>query len=691
MLRNYFITAFRYIIRNKIQSFIQVISLTIGITAAILIGLYADNELSYDNFNEKLDRIYRLEYGDFVGQISAIGHEIKENLTEVENVVRIYIGATAPITKRIKYISDQGKATERKIELLTKSFYCDSTVFDVFTFPFIQGDPKTALRDPYSVVLTETTARAIFGNKDPVGEVIDIERIVPFTRSYTVTGIIHDVENFHIDFDMLLSMVSLRERDDIDPLGSGEKELNAYRIAATYRIYLLLPDHHDKTKTEKNINAFFKDKMKNSQRYEEGTVFSMRPLKEIYFSSPLKKEGGYRVYGNIKLLRILIAIAVPILILACINYINLTTARASLRAREVGVRKVAGSLKSRLIAQFLVESVLISLVSFLLAITLVQVLLPTFNQLAMTELSLERLFQPQTILLLFACILLLGIIAGIYPAIYLTTFKPVASLKGEQLTGVTSVLFRRILLTFQFAISVVLIIGVLTILRQLKYMKTADLGFEKELIVNIHPRGMRKDFNKRQVFKERMLQSPNIKKVAFGPIPGGGRQASPGFEYNGTKIAPYWLQVDPDYFDLMDIKLLQGRNFSWDMVGDYRPQGANLPQRRVIINETFVRELNLESPVGTILGSEDRVRREIIGVVEDFHYVSLHHKIEPYYYDWYQVLHGVSIKILPNGIQGTIKFIQNEVESMFPDDTFEYLFLDEIWAPLKTYFFGAIV
>ena len=238
MLRNYFITAFRYILRNKVQSFIQVLSLTIGITAAILIGLYAVNELSYDKFNEKLDRIYRLEYGDFVSQQSAIGHEIKENFTEVENVVRINKSGSYPITKNIKYISDRGKASERKIELKTKSFYCDSTVFAVFTFPFIQGDPKTALRDPFSVVLTETTATAIFGSKDPVGEVIDIDRIEPRNRSYTVTGVIHDVENFHIDFDMLLSLVSLREEDDIAPLPFGEKYLNAFSIGAWNFTYL---------------------------------------------------------------------------------------------------------------------------------------------------------------------------------------------------------------------------------------------------------------------------------------------------------------------------------------------------------------------------------------------------------------------------------------------------------------------
>lgn len=667
MLRNYFIIAFRYIIRNKVQSFIQVLSLAIGITAIILIGIYVVSELSFDKFNEKKDRIYRLEYGDYVGKSSAIGHQIKENLPEVENVVRIRICGKRPV----KYISDQGKASEREIDLVLRSYYCDSTVFDVFTFPFIQGDPKTALKDPFSVVLTESTARALFGNKDPVGEIIDIELPEPQNRSFTVTGVIQDVENFHIYFDILVSMVSLREQH--------EDILNSYWTSWIYFTYLLLEDDFTEERVENNINAFFKDvKDLEMGRYSKELAFSMRPLKEIYFSSRLKRENGYCVHGNLKLLRVLITIVVFILVLACINYINLATARASLRAREVGVRKVLGSLKSRLIAQFLVESVLMGLVSFLIAIILVQVLLPIFNQMVRNELSMEILFHPQIILISFACVLLLGIIAGIYPAVYLTTFQPVASLKGEQLTGVKSILFRRILLTFQFAISVVLMIGVSTILRQLRYMKTADLGCELELVLGINALDMRQDYVKRQVFREKMLSNPNIKKVAFGLWPGGKGTEGLIVEYNGIKIHPYRVTVDPDYFDLFGIEVVQGRNFSWDMPGDYDTRYSNQQQVRIIVNETFVRELDLESPVGTIIGTEDeRYNCVIIGVVEDFHHLSLHHKIDPNFYIWRNFLNRVSLKISPNNIQGTINSVGNEFESMYPKHTFGYQFLDE--------------
>ena len=347
----------------------------------------------------------------------------------------------------------------------------------------------------------------------------------------------------------------------------------------------------------------------------------------------------------------------------------------------MGIRKVSGSLRSSLIVQFLVESVIISLLSFLIAITLVQVLLPTFNQLVMIDISLERFFKPVTILFSITGILLLGFMAGIFPTLYLTSFQPVAFLKGEQPTGVSSVLFRRVLLTFQFAISVVLIIGVLTILRQLKYMKTADLGFDKELIVIMPPYGnMQWDFHKRQVFKENLLRHPNIQKVAFGHEPGDIEQNFDSFiEYNGIKIKPNYLPIDPDYFDLMDIELLQGRNFSWDIKGDYRDWSNPVAWRgSIILNETALRELgmvSLEDRDNLIF--EGGFKPELIGIVEDIHFVSQHHTIEPYFFVWTNPLTGVSIKILPNNIQGTIKNIKNVVESMFPEATFEYQFLDD--------------
>jgi len=674
MLRNYFITAFRFIIRNKLQSVIQIVSLTIGIAVIIQIGLYVDQELSYDKFNEKLNRIYRLEYGNDAALPSAFGHVIKEQISEVENVVRMTSN-----NGTIRHISNQGKIHEKKIELNVKAFFCDSTIFDVFTLPFIKGDHKIALRDPFSIVLNESTAKALFGNQDPVGESIELVAVEPWTRKYTVTGVIKDLAKSHLDFDILFSMVSLMEQDDVYPYPSGEKRLNMFRHHFVIYTYLLLPHPHDKTRTEYNLNVFFRDKLNDSDIYSEGSDLYLRPLNEIYFSRPLENERGYFKHGNFELLRILLVIAGFILFIASINYINLTTSRSSLRAREVRVRKIVGSLKYRLIAQFLAESVIISMVSFLVSMTIVQLMLPVFNQLAMSDLSIERFLQPHIILVSLAGVFLLGSIAGLYPAISLTRFHPVGSWRGEK-TGDRTLLPRSILLTFQFTISVVLIICVFTILKQLDYMKTADLGFDRELVINLHSSvldGGRNQVDERKVFKENLLKHPNIINTAFGQVPGGTRKGFGTLMHNGIQIKSNWMTVDPDYFDLMDMKILEGRNFSPDIEADYQA-GPGL--RRVVINETFKQQYNLESPVGIILDSwREDTWLEIIGVVEDYHFVSLHHKIEPTHFTWSDYLSGVSIKILPYNIPGTLKFIEKEYKSLFPDFTFEYSFLDETY------------
>ena len=659
MLRNYFITAFRYILRNKVQSVIQIVSLTTGITAILLIGLYVAHEHSYDRFNEKMDRIYRLELGQSVGMATAFGHQIKENIPEVEDVVRVCKYGGKVLLKRQ---TEDGAKHTGDAELNADYLICDSTVFNVFTFRFIQGDPATALKDPYSVVLTESTARGIFGNEDPMGEELTIEGMTNH-KLYTVTGVLSDIENFHINCDVLLSMVSLREWASV--LYSGEEKwLDSYWSGDYYYSYILLPDQEESTRPVRIINAFFEDKL-NELAYSSQDSFSMRPLRDIYFSNPLTNEHGYCRHGNIKLLSSLLAIAVFILTLAGINYVNLTTARASLRAREVGIRKVSGACRSRLMTQFLVESALTGLISLMISYTLVQVLLPTFNQLVQAELSLNRLFQPEIIGLTVTGVILLGFIAGLYPAMQLTFLHPVASLKEELLRGPRSGIFRRILLALQFVISVVLTMGVLTILKQIHFMKYTDLGFSKELVLNLPP-WMSRDYQMRQVFKEKMLQNPNIKKVAFGPRPGNREETfSQGFDRDGIRIKPNYLSIDPDYLDLLEIELLQGRSFSWDRIGDYIDNPFDYMENpfdaqpmRVLINETAMRELDLESPVGTLLTAENGMTFEIIGVIEDFHFMSLHQKIAPYFYLWWELLEGIHLKISPYNIQETIKFIR---------------------------------
>jgi len=675
MIRNYFITALRSIFKNKIQSIIQVVSLAIGITAFLLIGLYARHEMSYDKFNEKFDRIYRLEYSDHVGLPTAPGHQIKQEIPEIENVVRLVNWNGKDHSLTIPFRAPGDSLSDRMIKV-EDHFWCDSTIFDVFTFNFIQGDPKTALRDPYSVVLSESTAKKFFGDRNPVGEMLGVNWL-------TVTGVIEDVKNSHLEVNMLISIVS---QDSITGAKRGEYEyLNSYMQDLSFMTYVLLPEGNDHSFVEDRLNLFFTDNMR-SEAFEvtPETKFSLRPLKEIYFTTNLKGEKNYCRHGNLKLLRVLLTIAVFVLLLAVVNYINLTTARASLRAKEVGLRKVAGSSRNLLVYQFLVESILVTFLSLLIALAIIFLILPGFNQLASTALDVNFIIQPVAWLLYLISVIILGVVSGLYPAVYLTSFQPVESLYGEGVKGSGSAAFRRFLLTFQFTISVVLIIGVFVIFSQLKYMKTADLGFKKESIINNDYYMWGNDFSKRQIFRDKLLQSPTIEGLAFSSTVMGGNEQNlvQPIKINERELQVTALQVDPDFFDVMEIKLKDGRNFSWDRIGsDFMPMGRG-ESIKLIMNETAVREFDLESPVGYFERFEGGLSFEIIGVVSDFNFKSLHEKIEPCIYVWNEWMPTASIKVSPEDINGTLDYIMKSIQSIFPgmsEDNFEFTFLEETW------------
>ena len=438
MFRNFVILALRNIIRNRIQSVIQIVSLVIGIAAFILIGLYVKNEVSYDRFNENFDRIYRLEFGNRVGQPTAPGHQIKQQFSEVENVVRLVNWQGKDEAIHLSYIQE-GDSTEISTVKVEDYFWCDSSIFEVFSFDFIQGDPASALRDPNSVVLSESIARRIFGDADPIGKALSGNWL-------TVTGVIEDVKNSHIEINMLISLMSNPAQSDYERGDPGF--LNNYVADFSYITYLLLPETNDPEYVEERINAYFSvnTPVGSGIDFEESS-YSLRPLKEVYFTTDVISEKNYCKHGNLRLLRIVGTIAMFILLLAIINYVNLTTARASLRAKEVGIRKVTGSSKTTLIIQFLVESMVVALFSFLIALILVVILLPGFNQLASTDMDLQFIIKPGTWIIFIISILLLGVISGLYPALLLTRFQPVESLSGLKSRGSGSLNFRRILQT----------------------------------------------------------------------------------------------------------------------------------------------------------------------------------------------------------------------------------------------------
>ncbi len=675
MLRNFLITALRNILRNKIQALIQVVSLAIGITAAISIGLYILNEFSYDRFNENTDRIYRIEFGKQVGMWPAIGHQISQEIPEVEKVVRFvnWNGKDHIFTSVFSPSFDSSNVSFVEIG---NSYWCDSTVFDIFTIPLLQGDPASALRDPGTCVLSESTARRIFGEHDPVGESF-------WGGNLTVTGVFEDIKNSHINLDMLISMVSF---DSLGAVPRGHPDyLNNYS-GPDWMTYLLLPEGMDPEYLGTRIDELFKDKWKTMFDYEAVNSLHLRPLNDIYFSSNLEAEANTFNHGNLNLLRVLMAIALFILLLGIINYINLTTARASLRAREVGIRKVTGSTRSWLVSQFLVEAVLVSLISFLIGLALVWLSLPGFGHLASADLHMHFQQSPGVWIIILVSVIILGVLSGVYPALYMTHFPPVVSLSGERFKGKGSLILRRALLTFQFTISIILIIGVLVIFRQLNYMKTTDPGFNNELVVNFRGGGYlwQFDHQKRQLIKEILLQHPGVRKVTFCSNISGDEQAV-SFDprvINGIEKHPAWMGIDPDFLDLLEIEMGPGRNFSWERSGDYIPD-AGEGIVKILVNETFIREYELEPGGNQIITWDGGYQNEIIGVIRDVHFESLHEQIQPTILAWQYFLPYLTIKILPGNIPKTLEEVQADLVSIFPDFTeefFKYTFQDETYA-----------
>ena len=667
MLHSFLIITLRILWRNKVTSLINIFSLTIGITAFILIMLYVQHELSYDKFNENYDQIYRLQTDNYAKFPPIIGEYIKTKVPEVEDISRIIIGNG----KEFISYSYPG-STEIPVQVQSHTYFADSTVFNVFTLPFIQGDPRSALKDPFTVVLTKSTAENLFGDLNPMGEMVEID-----DHPYKVTGIIKDVLNSHINIDALKSYGSFLQIFAIKYLNRIETGSSVW--SATY---LLLSDKADPGFIKEKINSVLAEINDVSLFMIEFQEFQILPFKDIYFKGSTANL-QYGKQGNMKLVQTFIAIAIFILALACINYINLTTARATLRTKEVAIKKVVGSSRMLLRYQFILQSILITLISYFLAFTVVLVLIPQFNQLAKVNINMSELNTPVFWVLSVIGILLIGALSGLYPAIYLTTINTVSLIKGESLKGSRKTFVRQALLTFQFSISIILIIGIITNLRQLHYAKTMDLGFNKEQIVFFSTPDFpgQKKHELRKTFKERLLKNPNIQKISY-TIGRMGTELipAPEAEFDGVKkmTGAVFMVIDPDYIDMMGMEIIEGRGFSWDIEGD-----RNI---RMIFNETVANQI---SPDSTLVGKigyyqnpyqqNAQLHFEVIGVVKDFHFQSVHHKIEPMCFVWFGPEANINIKISSNNIPETIKFMEKEWKNIYGAEPFQYSFLDDLF------------
>jgi len=671
MFRNFLITAYRNIAGNKVQSVIQVISLSIGFTAAILIGLTVSRELSYDRFHKNYDRIYRLEHGKNIRLAPGIGHYLKQNMPEIENVVRMITWEVKDDTRALILLGDD--STDKRTVNIPHQYWADSSIFNVFTFNLIQGDQKSALRVPKTCLISRSAARTLFGEEDPIGE---------RTGMGTITGVFEDLETSHFEINVLAAMVN---HDSLGGIPRGEpgylQQLD--HTFCHFITYVLLPEGADPGQIERKIFAFFEPVPEATYYTEYEDRFHLRPLGDIYFCADHALNDHYSRHGNPGQLKILSAVALIILLLAMINYINLTTTRASMRFREIAIRKVAGSSRRKLVLQFQFESILLSLFSLLVALTLVQLVIPGFNRLALSELDPRFMLKPLELIVFLGFTVLIGAVSGLYPAIAMGRIKPVPALSQQGMKGPGSVVLRRGLLTGQFTISIILIISVFTVYRQLNYMKTADLGFQKEHTVIISSLGhFGNDYAYQETVRERLLRNPSISGVTFSNLFMGDQEIIGTwlFKANENEARLSHKFVDPGFMEVFEINMVEGRNFSWDRPADNTKNLKDGELWNVLINKSAMHELELDSALGTVLrvaGMPD-FGGKVVGVVDDFHFQSQHHQIKPSMYIWGGYQGKAAVRISPGNITATLRFIEKVMESPSPYlSNLQFTFLDE--------------
>ena len=629
--------------------------LAVGITACFLIYLYVHFETSYDAFNTKADRIYRVisdikTPSDLLNWSSTPGAAVinmQRDFPEVESAVRITNESFLVKKGNEKFQEDN-------------AIMADSTLFNIFDFPLIYGDKNTALKQPMSVVLSQTTAKKYFGNTNPVGQAL---LLTGAAINATITGVMKDIpENSQIKADMVVSFSSQNQING--------QSLDSVWTGFNMRSYILLKPHTDAKLLASKFPAFVQSHVGKQLKDQQMSVaFLLEPLRSVYLYST--RDGSKT--GNIYNVYIFSIVAIFILLIACINFVNLTTARSAERAKEVGIRKVAGAGKFQLARQFITESVIISFVAFIICLLLCLPLLPLFNQLAGKVVSTPVYYHPMYILSLFGLSVFIGVIAGLYPALVLSSFRPVVVLKGRFSDSAKGMILRKGLVIVQFTISIILIIGTVVVYTQLNYMRSQDLGFDKDQTVVIDTNG---DKNK-ETFKQSLSSVPGVLSTTFSSsVPGSGNGAAYSKLENphGDMIvtSPDIYFVDFDYIKQFKIKLIAGRDFS--------KQFATDTTQSMVINEATAKLMGYSSPEQALGKKFDQWGRQgkIIGVVKDFHYQALQEPIRPLTMriepGGYQLL---SIKVSAKNLPATIRNIESKWNEMIPNRPFAYTFLDE--------------
>jgi putative ABC transport system permease protein len=661
MLKNYLKAAIRNIINRKFYSFINISGLTIGIATFILIYLYARLELSYDKFIPDNDRIFRViassksEKGNMIYcsiTPNPLASALMQEYPEVEYATRYREHREIQVKFKDEYITEKNIA------------FADENFFNIFPLDFINGQRESALKEPYTIVLTEEAAKKYFGDENPVGKFLTLSEswfddYLFKNQDFKITGVIKLPENFHLKFDFLGSFKSVEEKDNYSWEGS------------VFNTYVKLRKSNNPVDFEEKIKSLILKHVEDT-KYVQNTKYFLQPLNDVHFASYIEYDDAQTT--DIKDIYLLLSLAALILIIASINYMNLSTARSSTRTKEIGLRKVIGATRKKIIIQFLSESVIVGLIAFIFSILLVELTLPSMSQLVGKKITLLGSNNSYFLLFeIFGIAILTGILSGIYPALYLSSFQPVKVLKGSLASGVLKARLRKLLVVFQFAITIFILICFNVMFNQQSYMKNKDLGFNKENVICLRPDKFLND-SKAYVLKNELLKNIGIVSVTISegtPLGGWMKTGVLPEGFNKTdKVKSTFYRTDYDFIKTFDMKILSGRDFSQNVASDL--SGS------CIINQEAVKQFGWGDPIGKKL-SGGRMNLTAIGVVKDFHITSLHKKIEPLVIclDSLRWTSNISIKIRPGNPQNTLAFIKEKWSSFYPEKPFDYQFLDE--------------
>lgn len=655
MIRNLLLVALRNFKRDRWYSLLNVLGLTIGITFSLFLIFYIRDELSYDRYNEKADRIFRItsfikepekDTMKWVSTQFPLGPVLQKEFPEVETAVR-FVGADKTMYKRGDFRSYE-----------EKGYYADSTVFNVFTYPFLEGNARTALVEPKSMVLTASLAKKYFGKTSGVvGQTLQNAS----GDIFKITGVVKDVPfNSHFRFNYLVSVTTL-----------PKDFANNWGGFAFFTYVLLKPGASPGAFERKLLPMYDKYMAPIFGKFNIKIHYGVQPILSIHLHSDF--QGEPEELGSVSYIYIFSAVALFMILIACINYMNLTTARSARRAKEIGIRKVSGSTRPQLIAQFLTESTLTTVFALLLSMGLVALLLSTFNTLAGKSISYGALLQPGSIVILLAIVVVVGLLGGSYPALYLSAFNPIDILKGSLSKGSSNVTLRRVLVVTQFSIAMVMLICTWVVYGQLDYLRKKDLGFDKQQVLSIRVNADRDVRGQISSLKNELRKNPKVLSVSSASaVPGDGisfnlfsMPTSKGYTEKGVDN----FAVDDSYFKTLGMKIQQGRAFN----------GSDT-LHSAIVNENLVKYFGWENPIGQRIkrsGDTSSFYWEVVGVVKDFNQKSLYNPIAPLLLFYRPNLGNIQVKISANEIPATIAGIENSWKAIFHDLPFEYAFLDQ--------------